>query len=66
VLAPGTAVVMRCRLTYDLSGTLDALTLTDQSVGTEEHDTDLAGLEVHAHAGDTGREPVCSSVLCPK
>jgi hypothetical protein len=44
--------------TYNLASTLDGLALTDKSVGTEEHDTDLAGLEVHAHALDTGGEPV--------
>ena len=43
--------------TYNLASTLDGLALTDKSVGTEEHDTDLAGLEVHAHALDTGGEP---------
>lgn len=42
---------------YDLAGTLDGLALLDQPVGTEKHDTDLAGLEVHAHALDTGCEP---------
>lgn len=41
----------------NLAGTLDGLTLTDESVGTEKHDTDLAGLEVHAHALDTRGEP---------
>jgi hypothetical protein len=44
--------------TYNLASTLDGLALTDKSVGTEKHDTDLAGLEVHAHALDTGGEPV--------
>ena len=39
--------------TYNLSGTLDSLALLDESVGTEKHDTDLAGFEVHAHALDT-------------
>jgi hypothetical protein len=43
--------------TYNLASTLDGLALTDKSVGTEKHDTDLAGLEVHAHALDTGGEP---------
>lgn len=45
-------------MTYNLAGTLDGLTLLDETVGTEEHNTDLAGLEVHAHALDTGGEPV--------
>jgi hypothetical protein len=40
----------------NLSGTLDSLALLDQSIGTEEHDTDLAGFQVHAHALDTGGE----------
>jgi hypothetical protein len=44
--------------TYNLASTLDGLALTDKSVGTEKHDTDLTGLEVHAHALDTGGEPV--------
>jgi hypothetical protein len=44
-------------LTYNLAGTLDGLTLLDQSIGTEKHDTDLAGLQVHAHALDAGGEP---------
>jgi hypothetical protein len=40
----------------NLSGTLDGLTLLDQSIGTEKHDTDLASLQVHAHALDAGGE----------
>lgn len=44
----------------NLAGTLDGLALLDESVGTEKHNTDLAGLEVHAHALDTGGEPVCN------
>jgi len=44
--------------TYNLSGTLDGLALLDKTVGTEKHDTDLAGFEVHAHTLDTGGEPV--------
>jgi hypothetical protein len=43
--------------THNLSGTLDGLALLDETVRTEKHDTDLAGLEVHAHALDTGGEP---------
>jgi hypothetical protein len=30
---------------YNLAGTLDGLTLLDETVGTEKHDTDLAGAE---------------------
>lgn len=43
--------------THNLSGPLDDLTFPDQLIGTEKHNTDLAGLEVHAHALDTGGEP---------
>jgi hypothetical protein len=43
--------------TYNLSGTLDGLALLDQTVRTEEHNTDLTGFQVHAHALDTGGEP---------
>lgn len=49
-------------MTYNLSGTLDGLAFLHESVGTEQHDTDLAGFEVHAHALDTGREPDSWSV----
>lgn len=45
------------RDTYNLSGTLDSLTLLDETVGTEKHDTDLAGFEVHAHTLDARGEP---------
>jgi hypothetical protein len=40
----------------NLTGTLDDLTLLDETIGTEKNDTDLAGFEVHAHALDTGGE----------
>ena len=43
--------------TYNLTGTLDSLTLLDETVGTEKHDTDLAGFEVHAHTLDARGEP---------
>jgi hypothetical protein len=42
----------------NLSGTLDGLAFLDQTVRTEKHDTDLTGFQVHAHALDTGGEPV--------
>jgi hypothetical protein len=42
---------------YNLAGTLDGLTLLDETVGTEKHNTDLAGLEVHAHTLNAGGEP---------
>ena len=48
---------------YDLAGTLHGLAFLDSSVGSEEHHTDLAGFEVHAHALDAGREPAMLSVL---
>lgn len=40
----------------NFASTLDDLTLLDETVRTEEHDTDLAGLEVHAHALDARSE----------
>jgi hypothetical protein len=40
----------------NLTGTLDDLTLLDETIGTEKNDTDLAGFEVHAHTLDTGGE----------
>jgi hypothetical protein len=40
----------------NLSSTLDGLALLDETVRTEEHNTYLAGFEVHAHALDTGGE----------
>ena len=53
-------------MAYNLAGTLDGLALTDKSVGTEKHNTDLAGLEVHAHALDTGGEPVVPLAALPR
>ena len=44
--------------TYNLTGTLDSLAFLDQSIGTEQHNTDLTGFQVHAHALDTRGEPV--------
>lgn len=46
------------RSTHNFTGSLDRLTLLDETIGTEEHNTDLAGLEVHAHALDARSEPV--------
>lgn len=43
---------------HNFTGTLDGLTLLDKTIRTEEHDTDLASLEVHAHALDARSEPV--------
>jgi hypothetical protein len=40
----------------NLSSTLDSLTLLDETVGTEKHNTDLAGFQVHAHTLDTRGE----------
>ena len=48
----------RENFTHNLTGTLDSLTLLDETVGTEEHNTDLAGLKVHAHTLNTGGEPM--------
>lgn len=53
----GARILWRVFWTYDLTGTLDGLALLDQSVGTEKHNTDLAGFEVHAHALDARGEP---------
>jgi hypothetical protein len=52
--------------TYNLSGTLDGLALLDQTIGTEQHNTDLAGFQVHAHALDTGGEPELPLASCYK
>jgi len=41
---------------YDLSGTLDAFTFLDETIGTEKHDTNLTSFQVHAHASDTRSE----------
>jgi hypothetical protein len=40
----------------NLSGTLDGLSLLDQTIGTEEHNTNLSSFQVHAHSLDTGGE----------
>jgi hypothetical protein len=40
----------------NLSGTLDRVTLLDETIVTENGDTDVVGLQVQAHASDTGRE----------
>jgi hypothetical protein len=44
-------------MTYNFTGTLNGLALLDETVRAEEHNTDLASLEVHAHALDARREP---------
>ena len=49
---------------HNLSGTLDGLAFLDQSVGTEKHNTDLTGFEIHAHALDARREPFRVLVNC--
>lgn len=38
------------------TGSLDGLTLLDESIRTEQHNTDLAGLQVKGHTLDTGSE----------
>ena len=50
-------------MTYNLTGTLDGLALLDETIRTEQDDTDLAGLEVHAHALDARGEP--NDLLAP-
>jgi len=40
----------------NFTGTLDGLTLLDETIGTEQHSTDLAGLQVQAHALDARGE----------
>lgn len=40
----------------NLTGTLDGVTLLDETIVTENGDTDIVGLEIQAHALDTGRE----------
>lgn len=47
----------RREITYNLTGTLDGLTLLDQTVGTEQDNTNLASFQVHAHALDARGEP---------
>ena len=49
--------------THNLSSTLDGLAFLDQSIGTEQHNTDLTGFEVHAHALDARCEPSNALVL---
>lgn len=53
--------------TYNFTSTLDCLSLTDETVGTEQDDTDLASLEVHAHAlharGKSGNH--CQPLFAP-
>jgi hypothetical protein len=45
-------------VTYNLSGTADSLTLLDETVRTEKHNTDLAGFQVHGHALDARGESI--------
>jgi hypothetical protein len=52
-------------MTYNFTGTLDGLALLDETVRTEKHDTDLASLEVHAHALDARGEPAWWLVKSP-
>jgi hypothetical protein len=40
----------------NLAGTLNSLTLLDETVGTKQHNTNLAGLKVHAHTLNTRGE----------
>jgi hypothetical protein len=47
---------------HDFSGTFDGLAFLDQTIGAEQHNTDLASLEVHAHALDARGEPANGSI----
>jgi hypothetical protein len=49
--------------TYNFSSTLDGLAFLDQTIGTKEHNTDLASFQVHAHALDTRGEPILYELL---
>lgn len=40
----------------NLAGTLDRVALLDETIVTENGDTDIVGFQVQAHALDTGRE----------
>ena len=51
-------------VTYNLSSTLDGLAFLDQSIGTEQHNTDLTGFQVHAHALDTRGKPAIPLASC--
>lgn len=53
-------------MTYNLAGTLDGLTLLDETIGTEKHNTDLASFQVHAHALDARGEPMSSLASGPQ
>jgi hypothetical protein len=50
-------------MTYNLAGTLNSLTLLDETVGTKQHNTNLAGLKVHAHTLNTRGEPISILVV---
>jgi hypothetical protein len=41
---------------HNLAGTLDGFSFLDETVGTEEHDTDLTSFQVHAHSLDARSE----------
>jgi hypothetical protein len=41
---------------HNLSSSLDGVTLLDESIVTENGDTDVVGFQVQAHSSDTGRE----------
>jgi hypothetical protein len=40
----------------NLSGSLDSVSLLDETIVTENGDTDVVGFQVQAHSSDTGRE----------
>jgi hypothetical protein len=43
-------------LSHNLACSLDGLAFLDSTIRTEEHNTDLTGFQVHAHALDAGSE----------
>jgi hypothetical protein len=45
---------MTSDLSHNLASSLDGFTLLDETIRTEEHNTNLTGFQVHAHALDTG------------
>ena len=48
--------VQTCALPIYLASTLDGVALLDETIVTEDGDTDVIGLQVETHSTDTGRE----------
>jgi hypothetical protein len=44
--------------TYNFTGTLNGLAFLDKTIGSEEHNTNLASFQIHAHALDARSEPI--------